>query len=90
MEVPMRSAKIAFADDLFDYYYPENFHELVEAMERMDVDEWVDSYDSGNHRVVEIGYNNSGKYELYEDAEYLGCTHDVISAASFIAEGGEY
>lgn len=79
--------KIAYVNDMFNYHYPQNFHELVEAMRAMEFDEWVDNYDTGHHRVVEIGRMCGGRYELYEDREFLGCTPDVVSAASFIAEG---
>lgn len=82
--------KIAYTDDMFNYYYPQNFHELVEAMREMDFDEWVDNYDTGHHRVVEIGSTRATRYELYEDRKFLGSTADVVSAASFIAEGWEY
>ena len=51
--------------------------------------EWVENDDTGKLRAVIIGSMCGGRYELYEDHEFLGCTHDVVSAAQFIAEGWE-
>ena len=72
------------------YDYPQNFHELVEMMCSLSIDDFVENDDTGHLRLVEIGDMCGGKYELYEDHEFLGCTPDVVSAASFIAEGWEY
>ena len=69
---------------------PKNFSELVETLQLMDWNEWVENDDTGKLRAVVIGSMCGGRYELYEDHEFLGCTHDVVSAASFIAEGWEY
>ena len=69
---------------------PKNFSELVETLQLMDWNEWVENDDTGKLRAVVIGSMCSGRYELYEDHEFLGCTHDVVSAASFVAEGWEY
>lgn len=72
------------------YDYPQNFHELVEMMRSLNLDDFVENDDTGHLRLVIIGNMCSGKYELYEDHEFLGCTPDVVAAASFIAEGWEY
>ena len=72
------------------YDYPQNFHELVEIMRSMNIDDFAENDDTGHLRAVVIGNMCGGRYELYEDHEFLGCTHDVVSAASFIAEGWEY
>ncbi len=69
---------------------PRNFSELVEIMKAMDWNEYVENDDTGKLRAVVIGNMCGGKYELYEDSEFLGCTHDVVSAAQFVAEGWEY
>ena len=67
-----------------EYIYPENFEELVSMLKDMKDDEWADNDDTGHHRYVEIV---GGRYGLYEDHEWLGCTHDVVSVAQFLAEG---
>lgn len=72
------------------YDYPQNFHELVGMMCTMDIEDFAENDDTGHYRAVVIGNMCGGRYELYEDHEFLGCTHDVVSAASFIAEGWEY
>lgn len=69
---------------------PKNFSELVETLLLMDWNEWVENDDTGHLRAVVIGNMFAGRYELYEDHEFLGCTSDVVSAASFVAEGWEY
>ena len=69
---------------------PRNFSELVEIMKAMDWNEYVENDDTGKLRAVVIGNMCGGKYELYEDSEFLGCTHDVVSAAQFVAEGWEH
>lgn len=69
---------------------PKNFSELVETLQLMDWNEWVENDDTGKLRAVVIGSMCGGRYELYEDHEFLGCTHDVVSAASFVAEGWKY
>ena len=66
---------------------PRSFHELVELIESMEWNEWVENDDTGKLRAVVIGSMCGGRYELYEDHEFLGCTSDVVSAASFVAEG---
>ena len=68
---------------------PKNFSELVEILTQMDWNEWVENDDTGKLRAVVIGSMCGGRYELYEDHEFLGCTHDVVSAAQFVAEGWE-
>lgn len=68
---------------------PRNFSELVEIMNSMDWNEWVENDDTGKLRFVTVGNMIGGKYELYEDKEFIGCTHDVVAAAQFIAEGWE-
>jgi len=68
---------------------PRNFSELVEIMKAMDWNEYVENDDTGKLRAVVIGNMCGGKYELYEDSEFLGCTHDVVLAAQFVAEGWE-
>lgn len=72
------------------YDYPQNFHELVEMMRSLNLDDFVENDDTGHLRLVEIGNMSGGRYELYEDHEFLGYTPDVVSAASFIAEGWKY
>lgn len=69
---------------------PKNFSELVETLQLIDWNEWIENDDTGKLRAVVIGSMCGGRYELYEDHEFLGCTHDVVSAASFVAEGWEY
>ena len=39
--------------------------------------------------AVVIGNMCGGKYELYEDKDFIDCTHDVVAAAQFVAEGWE-
>ena len=73
-----------------EYRYPENFSELVSMLSEMNDDEWADNDDSGHHRYVEIVNMEEGRYGLYEDNEWLGCAHDVVSVAQFLAEGWEY
>lgn len=68
---------------------PKTFSELVEILTQMDWNEWVENDDTGKLRVVVIGNMCGGRYELYEDHEFLGCTYDVVSAAQFVAEGWE-
>lgn len=70
-----------------EYIYPENFEELVSILKDMKDDEWADNDDTGHHRYVEIVNMVGGRYGLYEDHEWLGCTHDVVSVAQFLAEG---
>ena len=72
------------------YDYPQNFHELVEAMRLLDLNDSVENDDTGYLRYVRVANMPTGRYGLYEDHKYLGCTDDVVSAASFIAEGWEY
>ena len=66
---------------------PRNFSELVELMKIMDWNEYVENDDTGKLRTVIIGNMCGGKYELYEGNEFVGCTHDVVAAAQFVAEG---
>lgn len=67
------------------YVNPQTFEELVHEMDIMELGDWVENDD--NNRYVELGNMCGGKYELYEDKEFVGCTHDVVAAAQFIAEG---
>ena len=69
---------------------PCNFSELVELMKIMDWNEYVENDDTGKLRAVTIGSMCGGKYELYEDNEFISCTDDVVAAAQFVAEGWEY
>jgi hypothetical protein len=69
------------------YVNPKNFHELVVEIADMDFGDWAENEDNG--RYIEIGNMCGGKYELYEESEFVGCTHDVVAAAQFIAEGWE-
>lgn len=73
-----------------EYRYPKNFSELVIMLSDMEDDEWADNDDSGHHRYVEIVNMEEGRYGLYEDDEWLGCTHDTVAVAWFLAEGWEY
>ena len=68
---------------------PRTFAELVELMQLMDWNEYVENDDTGKLRAVVIGNMCGGKYELYEENEFVGCTHDVVAAAEFVAEGWE-
>ena len=76
---------------MYDYQFaePQNFSELVQIMKDMNMEEWVENDDTGHMRVVFIGNMCGGRYELYEDRKFLGCTHDVVAAAQFVAEGWE-
>lgn len=67
------------------YIYPQAFEELVHEMDIMEFGDWVEN--DYNNRYIELGNMCGGKYELYEDKEFVGCTHDVVAAAQFIAEG---
>ncbi len=71
------------------YRDPQNFSELVAWMNDMKDDEYVTNDDTGHLRAVEIVHMYNGKYGLYEDDDFIGCTHDVVAAAQFIAEGWE-
>ena len=71
------------------YKEPKNFEELVYWMNHMEDDEYVTNEDTGHFRSVEIVNMYNGKYGLYEDDDFVGCTHDVVAAAQFIAEGWE-
>ena len=73
-----------------EYREPKDFAELVKMLETMDENEYCENDDIGNFRVVEVCYMKNGKYQLYENGEFVGCTHDVVAAASFVAEGWEY
>lgn len=68
---------------------PKTFSELVQLMIQMDWNEWVENDDTGKLRLVVIGNMCGGRYELYEEKEFVGCTSDVVTAAKFIAEGWE-
>ena len=70
------------------YINPQTFHELVEEMKAMKFGDWVENED--NNRYIELGNMIGGKYELYEDHEFIGVTSDVVAAAQFIAEGWNY
>ena len=67
------------------YVNPKDFHELVVEMEAMEFGDWVENEDNG--RYIEIGSMCGGKYEMYEDKEFVGCTDEVVEAARFKAEG---
>ena len=71
----------------YQFAEPQDFSELVQIMKNMNIEEWVENDDTGHMRVVEVGNMCGGRYELYEDKEFLGCTHDVVAAAQFVAEG---
>ena len=73
-----------------EYIYPENFEELVYMLAAMDEDQFADNDDTGHLRYVEIVNMEGGRYGMYEDHEWVGCTHDVVSVAQFLAEGWEY
>ena len=70
------------------YVNPKNFHELVVEIVAMDFGDWAEN--EYNNRYIEIGSMCGGKYELYEDHEFIGGTSDVVAAAQFIAEGWNY
>jgi len=76
---------------MFEYQIaePQNFSDLVQIMIGMDWNEYVENDDTGKLRAVVIGNMCGGKYELYEEQEFLGCTHSVFEAARFVAEGWE-
>ncbi len=76
---------------MYEYQFaePQNFSELVQIMQGMDWNEYVENDDTGKLRAVVIGNMCGGKYELYEENDFLGCTHDVVAAAQFVAEGWE-
>jgi len=67
------------------YVDPKTFDELVHEMKIMEFGDWVENDD--NNRYVELGSMCGGKYEMYEDKEFVGCTDEVVEAAQFIAEG---
>ena len=69
------------------YVDPQTFEELVHEMDIMEFGDWVENDD--NNRYIELGNMCGGKYEFYENKEFVGCTHDVVAAAQFIAEGWE-
>ena len=68
---------------------PKTFSELVELLNQMNWNEYVENDDTGKLRVVVIGNLTGCCYELYEEEELVGCTDDVVAAAEFIAEGWE-
>jgi hypothetical protein len=70
------------------YINPKNFHELVVEITAMDFGDWAENEDNG--RYIELGNLREGKYELYERGIFIGCTHDVVAAAQFIAKGWNY
>lgn len=72
-----------------EFRYPENFSELVEMIANLADDEYGDNDDSGHYRYVEVVNMCGGKYGMYEDHEFIGCTDDVVSVAEFLAEGWE-
>ena len=74
----------------YTYDYPQDFHELVEMVRLLGFDDFVENDDTGHLRHVRVANIPAGRYGLYEDNKYLGCTHDVVAAASFIAEGWKY
>lgn len=76
---------------MYDYQFaePQSFSELVQIMKCMDWNEYVENDDTGKLRTVIIGNMCGGKYELYENLDFLGCTNDVVAAAQFVAKGWE-
>ena len=68
---------------------PTTFSELVEILTQMNWNEWVENDDTGHMRHVRIANIPAGRYGLYENDKYIGCTHDVIAAAQFVAKGWE-
>lgn len=74
---------------MYGYRYPENFAELVHMVADMRDDEFGENDDSGHLRYVEIVNMCGGRYGMYEDKEFIGCTDDVVAVAQFLAEGWE-
>ena len=64
---------------------PKNFYELVLEMAKMELGDWVENRDNG--RYVEIGSMCGGRYELYEDLEFIGCVGNTETAAWFLTKG---
>lgn len=64
---------------------PKNFHELVLEMAKMELGDWVENRDNG--RSVEIGSMCGGRYELFEDLEFIGCVGNTETAAWFLTKG---
>lgn len=74
---------------MYAYEYPQNFKHLVDMMHNLQFEDFVENDDTGVNRMVEIGNMTGGRYEMYEDGEFVGCTSKVVEAAEFIAEGWE-
>ena len=72
-----------------EYVCPSNFNELVERMETLIENEYIENDDTGKLRHVEVGYMYEGRYAMYEDYKPIGFTNDVVTAAQFIAKGWE-
>lgn len=72
-----------------EYVYPSNFNELVERMETLIENEYIENNDTGKLRRVEVGYMYEGKYAMYEDGKFVDCTYDLVTAAQFIAKSWE-
>lgn len=70
------------------YREPQNFTELVEAIQSMKYGEWVKN--DKNDRYVIAGDMCGGKYELYESKDFLGCKSDAEIVALFIANDWEF
>lgn len=64
---------------------PKNFYELVLEMAKMELGDWVENRDNG--RSVEIGSMCGGRYELFEDLEFVGCVSNAAKAAQFLTKG---
>lgn len=67
---------------------PKNFYELVFEMAKMELGDWVENRDNG--RYVERGSMYGGRYELYEDLEFVGCISNVAAAARFLTKGYDF
>lgn len=74
---------------MYAYEYPQNFAHLVNMIHNLQFGDFVENDDTGVNRMIEIGNMVGGRYEMYEDGEFVGCTSKAIEAAEFIAEGWE-
>ena len=69
--------------------YPSNYAELVAYIESMEPGDYIENDDTGHLRYVETGHMCEGRFELFEDNEFITCTDSAIQTADFIAEGWE-